>query len=72
MSNRKVQPAPAYKDRIRANTDECVRGGDFGSPTISVGDDMYCGNHRLVLLEAALWWSRWADPCPRPPAQRTK
>ena len=46
--------SPAYKDRIRANTDECVRRGGFGSPTIFVGDDMYFGNDRLVLVEAAL------------------
>ena len=45
---------PAYKDRIRANTDECVRRGGFGSPTMFVGDDMYFGNDRLVLVEAAL------------------
>src|SRR4029078_10313767 len=45
---------PAYKDRIRANTDECVRRGGFGSPTMFVGDDMYFGNDRRVLVEAAL------------------
>jgi len=45
---------PAYKDRIRANTDECVRRGGFGSPTMFVGDDMYFGNDRLVLVEHAL------------------
>ena len=45
---------PAYKDRIRANTDECVRRGGFGSPTMFVGDEMYFGNDRLVLVEAAL------------------
>jgi len=44
----------AYKDRIRANTDECVRRGGFGSPTMFVGDEMYFGNDRLVLVEAAL------------------
>lgn len=45
---------PAYKDRIRSNTDECVQRGGFGSPTIFLGDDMYFGNDRLVLVEAAL------------------
>jgi 2-hydroxychromene-2-carboxylate isomerase len=45
---------PAYKDRIRANTDECIRRGGFGSPTMFVGDDMYFGNDRLVLVEASL------------------
>ncbi len=43
-----------YKDRVRANTDECVARGGFGSPTMFVGDDMYFGNDRLVLVEAAL------------------
>jgi 2-hydroxychromene-2-carboxylate isomerase len=43
-----------YKDRIRANTDECVRRGGFGSPTMFVGDDMYFGNDRLPLVEHAL------------------
>ena len=45
---------PAAKERIRANTEECVRRGGFGSPTIFLGDDMYFGNDRLVLVEAAL------------------
>jgi 2-hydroxychromene-2-carboxylate isomerase len=42
------------KDRVRANTDECVRRGGFGSPTMFVGDDMYFGNDRLPLVERAL------------------
>jgi 2-hydroxychromene-2-carboxylate isomerase len=46
--------SPAYKDRLRSNTDECVQRGGFGSPTLFLGDDMYFGNDRLVLLEAAL------------------
>jgi 2-hydroxychromene-2-carboxylate isomerase len=46
--------SPPYKDRIRANTEECVERGGFGSPTIFVGDDMYFGNDRLVLVDAAL------------------
>jgi 2-hydroxychromene-2-carboxylate isomerase len=54
-----------YKDRVRANTDECVRRGGFGSPTIFVGDDMYFGNDRLVLVEAALARAALAAP-PRP------
>ncbi len=45
---------PACKERIRSNTDECVHRGGFGSPTIFLGDDMYFGNDRLVLVEAAL------------------
>lgn len=45
---------PEYKDRIRANTEECVRRGGFGSPTLFVGDSMFFGNDRLVLVEHAL------------------
>jgi 2-hydroxychromene-2-carboxylate isomerase len=45
---------PAYKDRIRANTEECMRRGGFGSPTIFVGDSMFFGNDRLVLVEHEL------------------
>ena len=45
---------PDYKARIRANTDECMRRGGFGSPTMFVGDDMYFGNDRLPLVERAL------------------
>lgn len=45
---------PPYKDRIRANTEECVRRGGFGSPTMFIGDSMFFGNDRLVLVEHAL------------------
>ena len=41
------------KDRLRANTDELIRRGGFGSPTMFVdGDDMYFGNDRLELMQA--------------------
>jgi 2-hydroxychromene-2-carboxylate isomerase len=44
-----------YKDQLRANTDEVIARGGFGSPTIFVGgEDMYFGNDRLELVEAAL------------------
>ena len=44
-----------YKDRLRANTDELIARGGFGSPTMFVGgDDMYFGNDRLELVRAAL------------------
>ncbi|MFO1014790.1 MAG: 2-hydroxychromene-2-carboxylate isomerase [Caulobacteraceae bacterium] len=44
-----------YKDALKANTEEVIARGGFGSPTIFVnGDDMYFGNDRLVLVEAAL------------------
>jgi 2-hydroxychromene-2-carboxylate isomerase len=44
----------AVKDQLKANTDEVMRRGGFGSPTIFVGDDMYFGNDRLPLVRAAL------------------
>jgi 2-hydroxychromene-2-carboxylate isomerase len=43
------------KDRLKANTDELIRRGGFGSPTMFVnGDDMYFGNDRLLLVRDAL------------------
>jgi 2-hydroxychromene-2-carboxylate isomerase len=43
------------KDRLKANTDELIRRGGFGSPTLFVnGGDMYFGNDRLPLVRAAL------------------
>jgi 2-hydroxychromene-2-carboxylate isomerase len=45
----------SVKDRLRANTDELIARGGFGSPTMFVdGGDMYFGNDRLPLVEAAL------------------
>jgi 2-hydroxychromene-2-carboxylate isomerase len=44
-----------YKAKLRANTEELVARGGFGSPTIFVNqDDMYFGNDRLVLVREAL------------------
>ncbi|HEV2364829.1 MAG TPA: 2-hydroxychromene-2-carboxylate isomerase [Caulobacteraceae bacterium] len=46
---------PQIKEKLRANTDEVMARGGFGSPTIFVdGDDMYFGNDRLPLVRAAL------------------
>jgi 2-hydroxychromene-2-carboxylate isomerase len=43
------------KDRLRANTEEVIARGGFGSPTMFVNQtDMYFGNDRLPLVEAAL------------------
>ncbi|HZC16989.1 MAG TPA: 2-hydroxychromene-2-carboxylate isomerase [Caulobacteraceae bacterium] len=43
------------KDALKANTDEVMRRGGFGSPTIFVnGEDMYFGNDRLPLVREAL------------------
>lgn len=47
--------AQDIKDKLRANTEEVITRGGFGSPTIFVNrDDMYFGNDRLPLVEAAL------------------
>jgi 2-hydroxychromene-2-carboxylate isomerase len=43
------------KAQLRKNTDEVIARGGFGSPTMFVDrDDMYFGNDRLPLVEAAL------------------
>jgi 2-hydroxychromene-2-carboxylate isomerase len=42
---------PAIKAQLKANTDEAIARGAFGSPTIFVGGhDMYFGNDRLPLV----------------------
>lgn len=51
---------PDIKDQLKANTDEAIRRGAFGSPTFFVGDDMYFGNDRLPLLRAAVLRARSA------------
>ena len=43
------------KDQLKANTEEVVARGGFGSPTIFVDKtDMYFGNDRLPLIREAL------------------
>ena len=50
-----AQAEQPIKDQLRANTDEVMARGGFGSPTIFVGgSDMYFGNDRLPLVHAAL------------------
>ncbi|WP_441242640.1 2-hydroxychromene-2-carboxylate isomerase [Tardiphaga sp. 768_D3_N2_1] len=45
----------AIKDQLKANTDEVIAWGGFGSPTIYLGKtDMYFGNDRLPLIREAL------------------
>ena len=47
------------KAQLKANTDELMRRGGFGSPTLYVnGDDMYFGNDRLPLVREALLRAR--------------
>jgi len=45
---------PKNKERLRAATDELIARGGFGSPTMFIDGDMYFGNDRLPLVEAAL------------------
>lgn len=46
---------PEVKARLRANTEELIARGGFGSPTLFVDeDDMYFGNDRLPLVREAL------------------
>mgnify|MGYP003324865012 FL=1 len=43
------------KNQLRANTDELIARGGYGSPTFFInGDDMYFGNDRIPLIEHAL------------------
>ena len=45
----------AVKDQLKANTEEVIARGGFGSPTLFVNKtDMYFGNDRLALVRAAL------------------
>ena len=45
----------AVKDQLKSNTEDVVKRGGFGSPTIFInGDDMYFGNDRLPLIKSAL------------------
>ena len=43
--------SPEYKARLRANTEELIERGGFGSPTIFVNGAMFFGNDRLALVE---------------------
>lgn len=50
---------PEIKDALRANAEELMRRGGFGSPTIFVnGDDLYFGNDRLPLVREAVLRAR--------------
>jgi len=44
-----------YKDKLRATTEELIRRGGYGSPTMFLdGDDMYFGNDRLDLIKSLM------------------
>jgi 2-hydroxychromene-2-carboxylate isomerase len=45
---------PEYKEKLKANTDELIERGGFGSPTIFADGVMFFGNDRLALVEHAL------------------
>ena len=42
------------KDHLRANTEEAITRGAYGSPTLFVGDTSHFGNDQLPLVEQAL------------------
>ena len=44
----------AVKDALKANTEEAVRRGAFGAPTMFVGDQMYFGQDRLDFVREEL------------------
>lgn len=52
---------PAIKQELRDRTDEAIRRGVFGAPTMFVGDRMFWGQDRLSFVQRALM-----DPSVRP------
>jgi 2-hydroxychromene-2-carboxylate isomerase len=46
--------APENKDRLRTQTEEAIAKGVFGSPSFTVGDELFWGNDRL---DDALAWA---------------
>ena len=46
--------AEAVKDDLRRRTDEAVARGVFGAPTFFVGDELFWGQDRMDMVEAAL------------------
>jgi 2-hydroxychromene-2-carboxylate isomerase len=49
-----LNAAPAVKEALKANTDEAIRRGAFGAPTMFVGDAMFFGQDRLDFVREAL------------------
>jgi 2-hydroxychromene-2-carboxylate isomerase len=47
--------SPESKQKLRQQTDEAMRIGIFGAPTVVVGDELFWGNDRL---EHALAWAK--------------
>lgn len=46
------------KDRLRANTDEAIARGAYGSPTLFIDERLYFGNDQLPLVRQALLANR--------------
>ena len=42
------------KDRLIANTESAVARGVFGAPSFFVGDELFFGQDRLEMIEAAV------------------
>ena len=49
---------PDIKEKLKSNTEEAIKRGAFGSPTLFLDEDMYFGNDRLPLLKEAILRSR--------------
>lgn len=45
---------PEVKEALKANTDEAVRRGAFGAPSLFVGDELFFGQDRLEFVREAL------------------
>lgn len=45
---------PEIKSALKANTDEALRRGVFGAPTMFVGDEMFFGQDRLDFVREAI------------------
>ena len=45
---------PSVKEALKANTEEAVRRGAFGAPTMFVGKEMFFGQDRLDFVREAL------------------
>jgi 2-hydroxychromene-2-carboxylate isomerase len=46
--------SPAVKEKLRRNTEEAVKAGVFGCPTIMVGETMFFGQDRLDFVRETL------------------
>ena len=45
---------PANKEKLKANTEEGIARGIFGTPSFFVGDELFFGQDRLDYVEEAL------------------